>query len=461
MEKWYKIYIALFLVPIFAFGLISILIQKPTFSLSENRMLKKCPVLNTTNVLNDTFMKGFEEYYSDTFPFREELMPLNKTINAVYIIGGNNGAAYINIGDIDLGQGQTALSSLPSVSNNSASSKVTSSKKSSSSKITASSSSQLISSTNSTPSQAGGNAVAKGLLIIGDRIMEEYSHQPSKIDNYANIINRLKNDLPSVQIYSLLAPTSVQYYSPQRDHMNNRDQQRSTDYLSSKLKAGIKQVPVINTIGQHINDYLYFRTDHHWTARGAYWAYTAFAKVAGFNPVPLSDFTVTGKIDNFIGNLFRFIAIYPQADAISKDPDYVEYFMPIVTTDAKVYSDTTMTNSRSIQVVSQNLGKGVSDKYLCFISGDNPLTKITTSVKNGRKILVTKESYANALIPFLTSHYEEIYVVDPRYFNAYGKPSLNLPNFIKQQGIGEVLVINYSFAMTNPTFINSFSKAIP
>jgi hypothetical protein len=458
MEKWHKIFICLFLIPIFAFGLISIFIQKPTFSISENRMLKKAPVLNTTTIFNDTFMKDFENYYADTFPFREALMPFNKNINAIYMIGSKNGTAYINIGEIDLGQGQTALTSHPAVSNNS--SKTTSSKQFNSSKIVTSSSPQI---TSSFPSQSVGNATdtGDGLLIIGDRILEIYSHQQSKIDNYANIINRLNNDLPGVQIYSLLAPTSVQYYSPLSYHINNRDQQKSTDYLDSKLNPDIKKVPVISTIGQHINDYLYFRTDHHWTARGAYWAYSSFAQVAGFEPVALSSFAVTGKIDAFIGNLFGFIANYPQADTISKDPDYVEYFMPIVKTDAKVYSSTAMTNGVSIQVVSQNIGKGQTDKYLCFISGDNPLTVIDTSVKNGRKILVTKESYANAFIPFLTSHYEQIYVVDLRSFNVSGKPSLNIPGFIKQQGIGEVLVINYSFAMSNPTFINSFSKSIP
>lgn len=457
MEKWYKIFIGLFLVPIFAFGLISIFIQKPTFSASENRMLKKAPVLNTTTIFNDTFMKDFENYYADTFPFREALMPLNKNINAIYMIGSKDGTAYINIGEIDLGQGQTALSSQPLASSNL--SKTTSSTQSTTSKVVTSSAPQVAS---SFPTQSVGDAkeTSNGLLITDNRIMEIYSHQPSKIDNYANIINRLNNDLPGVQIYSLLAPTSVQFYSPQSYHINNRDQQKSTDYLDSKLNPDIKKVPVINTIGQHINDYLYFRTDHHWTARGAYWAYTSFAQVTGFKPVPLSSFTVTGKIDDFIGNLFNYIALYPQADAIKKDPDYVEYFMPIVTTDAKIYSSTAMTNGTSIQVVTTNQ-KGQTDKYLCFISGDNALTVINTSVKNGRKILVTKESYANAFIPFLTSHYEQIYVVDPRNFNASGMPSLNLPDFIKQQGIGEVLVINYSFAMTNPTFINSFSKSIP
>jgi hypothetical protein len=457
MGKWYKIFIILFIVPVFAIGIISIFIQKPTFSLSENRMLKKSPAFNITTVFSDTFMKGFEDFYSDTFPFREQLMPLNKIINSIYMIGGNKGSALISIGDIDLGQGQTALSSVPSVSSNSSSSKSTSSHQTtSSSNVT---SSQPVS---SAPSPTGGSAVDSNVLyLLGNRIMEIYSHQPSKIDIYANVINRLNNDLPGVQIYSLLAPTSVQFYAPQTYHSGNKDQQKSTDYLDSKLNPDIKPVSVISTIGQHTDDYLYFRTDHHWTARGAYWAYTGFAKAAGFEPVQLSQFTNIGRIDNFLGSLFKYISIYPQADAISKDPDYVEYFMPIVSTDTKVYSSTAMTNGVSIQVVNPNIGSGQSDKYLCFISGDNPLTKITTSVKNGKKILVTKESYANALIPFLTSHYEEIYVVDPRKFNSSGKPSLNLPDFIKKQGIGEVLVINYSFAISNATFMNSFSKAIP
>ena len=94
------------------------------------------------------------------------------------------------------------------------------------------------------------------------------------------------------------------------------------------------------------------------------------------------------------------------------------------------------------------------NKYLAFISGDQPLEKITTGVTNGKKILVIKESFGNAFVPFLCNNYQEVYVVDPR------KIDMNLPEFIKNNGIGEVLAINYSFGMSNKFYCDSLESMI-
>ena len=69
------------------------------------------------------------------------------------------------------------------------------------------------------------------------------------------------------------------------------------------------------------------------------------------------------------------------------------------------------------------------------IRDSNPVTHIVSeTVKNGRVLLVTKESYGNALVPFLTDHFEEIYVIDPRSFNGDGEPTLNVVDFAKEHG---------------------------
>ena len=75
-----------------------------------------------------------------------------------------------------------------------------------------------------------------------------------------------------------------------------------------------------------------------------------------------------------------------------------------------------------------------------FLGGDLPLIRIDTGVKNGRKILMVKESFGNCFAPFLVNHYEQVYVVDQRYFQ------LGLVNFIQENGINELLFINNIFA---------------
>ena len=111
-----------------------------------------------------------------------------------------------------------------------------------------------------------------------------------------------------------------------------------------------------------------------------------------------------------------------------------------------------MENGRKVFVVARAVNS--DNKYLAFIGGDQPLEKIVTSNKNGKKILVIKESYGNALVPFLCDNYEEVYVVDPR------KTNFNLASFVKNQSIDEVLMINYTFAMANETYKNALQAML-
>ena len=124
------------------------------------------------------------------------------------------------------------------------------------------------------------------------------------------------------------------------------------------------------------------------------------------------------------------------------------------TTDvsATVYDDSRMENGKKVFVVARAVNS--DNKYLAFIGGDQPLEKIVTSNKNGKKILVIKESYANALVPFLCDNYEEVFVVDPR------RTEFDLPEFVASQGINEVLMINYTFALDNRTFAESLENMI-
>ena len=94
------------------------------------------------------------------------------------------------------------------------------------------------------------------------------------------------------------------------------------------------------------------------------------------------------------------------------------------------------------------------NKYGIFLFGDVPLGKITTGTGNGRRIAVIKDSYANAFIPYLASHYEEIYVIDPREFH------LPLHDFLRDQGVQEVLVLNYTIFAGDDGYLTMLERVI-
>jgi hypothetical protein len=225
------------------------------------------------------------------------------------------------------------------------------------------------------------------------------------------------------------------------------------------MEDSIYAVDAYSELARHADEYIFFRTDHHWTALGAYYAYRQFCASAGFEPVALDEFE-TGRYDDFIGTMYTYTASYPQSQVLLDNPDYVDYYLPIVETSAAYYSDSTLSDGIPASVVATSLSADCTNKYLCFISGDTPIFVIDTDVKDGGTALVLKESYGNAFVPFLTSHYSRIVVVDPREFNREGYPSLDLVEFAAEQNVDDVIVLDYPFMINNKYYIAWLNRLV-
>ena len=110
-------------------------------------------------------------------------------------------------------------------------------------------------------------------------------------------------------------------------------------------------------------------------------------------------------------------------------------------------------------MVYQGLAAEQSNKYLCFLGGDHPAAMVECAV-DGPVCLVLKESYGNAFIPFLTSRYSKIFVIDPREFNQPGKPTLDLKAFAATHGVNDVIVINYPFMVSSETYVSYLNRLV-
>ena len=251
----------------------------------------------------------------------------------------------------------------------------------------------------------------------------------------------------------LLAPAASVIY-PENVPANAPllDEDAYLDQLSAAVQAaGGRFVDVRQTLAEHKDEYIYYRTDHHWTQLGAYYAYTAFCEAAGFDAVPLEQFQ-TGRYDTFLGSMYTFTKGYPQSDVLKQHPDYLDYYLPIADTHARYYADGSLENGTPVSVVYTQLDESVSNKYLCFIGGDTPVCIVESDVQ-GPTCIVLKESYGNAFVPFLTSHYGRIIVIDPREFNQEGKPTLDLAAFAADQGVDDLIVINYPYMINSKAFV--------
>lgn len=470
MKKLYICLMGALLAVLIAVGAISLLDTDPTVLAGENRKIEK-PKFSWSALLDGSYVQQLESYYTDTFPFREKLMPLNQELNKFYYYSGSGDSNYLAI-DFNGGaeQGGESLHDVENALNNpEGAGNTTTPETTDPSTDTPEQQTPFTGNAEeetTTPPDIDipdeNQAAAIGtIIVVGDNAMDIPTANNEVIDSYADAVNNLSQALGSdVRTISLVTPNSGEFYSPESSHTGSHSQKDMIDRCYNAMNDNIVTVDAYSALRDHANEYIYFRTDHHWTALGAYYAYTQYCKATGFDPVPLDQFQ-TGTYENFLGSMYTYTQKYPQSQALKDNPDTLTYYLPIVETHAKYYSDATLSGGIAISVVYTKLAENVSNKYLCFIGGDTPVCVVETAVEDGPVCMVLKESYGNAFVPFLTSHYSKIIVIDPRQFNQDGKPSLDLPAFAKEQGVDDLLVINYPFMINNSYYISLLNRLIP
>lgn len=181
-------------------------------------------------------------------------------------------------------------------------------------------------------------------------------------------------------------------------------------------------VDVNEILKAHKDEYLYYKTDHHWTTLGAYYAFTEYADKTGIN---IEKYTTKLVTDKFYGTMSSKANLEIEADKVYiYEPDKEE--------EVSVRYNNSTELKDSLYEMSA-LDK--KDKYSIFLGGNNPLVQITTNAENDRKVLVIKDSFAHCFIPFMISGFSKIDVVDLRYYNE------SIRKMIEEGGYTDILVL--------------------
>lgn len=431
--------IFLFLGTLLFFLFLSIIDEDQIVSESEKRNLAKRPAFSVSQLFSGKWTTDYENYYSDNFPFRDVFISLSKKIETA-------------LTRFSLGEDGSVIVKVEKDENDFAGEKLTvedKNKQSTTAKPTTAQKTTVLAENNAEYANEKDAVITSSILIANKRAMELFSYSDSMLNNYASLINNIAKSVgDNATVYSLVAPTSIEFYGTKQYRTGSHSQRNAIEKLYGMFSKEVQTVDAYSVLAKNTDEYIYFKTDHHWTARGAYCAYTAFCNKKNITLRSLEDYADQGRIPgDFLGTLYA----QTKSDALAKNPDYVEFFKP-ENVEGKIYSSAEMTDPMSFYVVARNVNS--SNKYLAFIAGDQPLEKITTQNKNGKKIIVLKESYGNAFVPFLCNDYEEIYVLDPR------KLTFNLKDFVVKNSIDDVLLINYAFGMSNPIYTKALGEMV-
>ncbi|WP_075618733.1 DHHW family protein [Paenisporosarcina indica] len=260
-----------------------------------------------------------------------------------------------------------------------------------------------------------------------DYLLEGYDKPGEQLQKNINNILYFLNKAENITSYLMVAPTSVGIYNENLPlYAPSFSQKETLTYLEDQFNESIIYLDVYGVLLREKEEQIYFRTDHHWTSIGAYYAYEAAAKKMGFRPYRKDDFSVETVSNDFYGTL------YSKASAYRIEPDEIEIFLPKFNLTYEVEYEVNDQSSNTLYEWD-NLNK--KDQYAVFLNGNHSLVKIKSSLHNGRKLVVIKDSYAHAFIPFLANHFEEIHVIDLRYYH------LNIYEYLDTNEIDEVLFL--------------------
>lgn len=390
---------------------------RPATSETEGRELTRFPNLTWDAFLDGSYFSAITTWYADTFPGRDGLISIQHALEELYgirtarLIPPTAGTGTAGGDGEDGGEGDVSIEQ---------------------------------------PSD--------GVYIKRDSAFEIYVYNEQKAARYAAVLNRAHELMPDVELYDAVVPLSyaVNMSAGEQRSIGASDAETAIASIYGKLDGGIKRVSLLPELLAHRDEYLYFRTDHHWTARGAYRAYRAFCEASGTVPNELESMT-SMTFTGFRGSLWA------KASGASLKEDFVEAWIPRATNRMKVWdwknygkADQEEIVTESYPIVQTKTGNGSESgyfygprwKYNCFLAGDNALSVIENpTLRDGSKLLVVKESFGNAFVPFLVDHYQTVYVVDYRFFTK--RMHMTLPEYVKQEGIGRVLFLNNMNAISS------------
>jgi hypothetical protein len=417
------------------FGALSVLLPKPAYSEQEKRDLAALPNLTIETLRDGSYFKDLSLFYADTFPGRDRFVQMAGIAQEAAGIAYDGMTFHQAAEPTPTIPEEPAFTELPEEPPVQAE--------------PSASTPALPTAPGSTEEEDTAPERAGPIIIYQNKGYQLFGGLPSMGSQYAKMVNAYRSALgEGVQLYNLVVPSAIAFGLPERHQSVTTPEHPRIKAIYEQLDPGIIAVDVYESFERHKNEYLYFGTDHHWTVYGAYLAYTDFIRAAGMEPVPIETMEKRTLGYEFYGTYYS----QTQDSKLRRYPDTVDYFMIDTPYTALFYQRGSPYYGYPMPLLAE-YAQGVNG-YSVFLHGDFPLIKVTTNIQNGRRILITKESFGNAFAPFLVNHYEQVLIVDERYLEV------GLVQLVRDHGINEVLILNNIFAAHTPYHINRLGQIL-
>ena len=357
------------------FALVNLFWPKRENSELENRKLAQMPVFSVKTLLNGKWQDDFSTYLQDQVALRDGWINLESAVNAL-AFGKTEESGILN------GKDGWMFTKLFTVSTD-------------------------------TEKQLGKNisAVTNFAQRYPGRVT--FLLAPSASDIYPEM---LPANAPMVDEDAMLDDIFAQVQASGADVIDMRD-----DYRANK------------------DQYLYFKTDHHWTAEGAKVGFDALMTAMN-EDIPQASYNIE-TVKDFHGTL------YSKAPTDFSAADEMHFYS---NPDNSVKVNYVQENKQTDTLFDDSF-KTKKDKYSTFMGGNFALTEIETNGENDEHVLIIKDSYGNTVMPFFADKYKHITMIDMRYYHIMDK---TVSEYVKDNGITKVIFLyNMDFVNTDNNFI--------
>lgn len=289
-----------------------------------------------------------------------------------------------------------------------------------------------------------GKKESNGVFLGKDGYLIENFDKPNEEAVAENLqaINNFSDRYKNVKQYMLISPTAVSILKSKLPmHAPVIDQEAYLQSYKDKLPASVNFVDNYKTMYDHRNEYIYYKTDHHWTSLGAFYSYKELAKAMGLNETPDDYYKEQLVSNDFFG------ALSSKSGYDVKEGDKVSVYLP-ANEDAENVVVNYVEEQEKTATLYSSEALEQKDNYEVFLKGNHPLVKIKTDAKNNRTLLIFKDSYSNSFIPFLVKDFSNIIVVDPRYYYE------DIDKLMEQESVDDVLYLYNANTFFNDTSLS-------
>lgn len=325
----------------------SLLMKDREFSPNENRYLAEPPRLTVDNILSGKFQDGLENYLRDQICFRDGWITVKTGIQKA-CKDTDIGGAYVGKDGYDF------------------------------EKIT--------------PEDVDEKQIARNVKAVQD------------------FFAKASENVEKERLSFLLVPSSGLVMADKLPaHARLFDQAKYIDQIEKQM-TDCRVTDVRKDLLSHKDDYIYYKTDHHWTTLGAFYAFQAAAPSLGI------EGDLSGKyVSHAVSNSFNGM-LASKSGVNLGEKEQIDIYVP-TEEDTDLIIDYVDEGKRSTSLYDSSKLKE-KDQYTVFLGGNSSLLDIRTVSTSTKRLLLVKDSFANSFIPFLTPYYREIVVVDPRYYSG-------------------------------------------